>query len=196
MTTTTRDLDSLLAAAPDDLGVVLLAYSKAILAANTLDDLANEEFALLAKQLGHNASTVRQHFKRVLGYRRAVAAFDPEKLRIARVKETATRKDDALFNHGGRAAHEFVHHNELQPVAALKMVELDARRREAETPEQRESILEEIQAVTAEGERLAHRARAASNAVEELLRRRDKITMIVADADLFISLKDTDDAAL
>ena len=188
MTTVTPNLDTLLATARDDRGAALLAYSTAMLAAKTLDDLANEEFAKLAKRLGHNASKVRSDFKRILGFRRALAAFSPEKLRIAIVEETATRKADALYTHGGLAAREFCGHSELQPELALTMVALEAQRRASTTAEEREAVLEQIQSVQAEGERLAHRARAAASVVEELMRKRDKIGMI-SQGELFVALE-------
>ena len=186
MTTVTPNLDSLLATAPDDRGEALLEYSRAILAADTIDDLATTAFAKTARTLSKSVSVVRSDFTRVQGYKKAQAAFDPAELERARAKETATRKADALFTHGGRAAKEFLGHADSQPTGPLRIFELTARLRQSE-PEQRESLLEEIQGVQAEAERLAHRAKVAANTVEELLRKRDKVRMI-SEGDLFLAL--------
>lgn len=193
-TTARSSLDDLIRSAPNDRQAALLAYSEALLGAASVADLTNESFARTARQLGHNASAVREHFAKVQRFRKVQAQFDPEELRLARVKETATRKLHVCYSEGGRSSKEFVGHSDLQPEASLRLVKLQAQRRDAETPEQRAAILKEIQSVRAKAERLEQGAKEAESEVMELLRRRDKITMITEGDDLFISLKDTDHA--
>lgn len=192
MTTKTMarpSLDELLLSAPDDRAIVLRRYSIEMLRAKKIDDLANERFATTVRTLGKSASVVRADFTRVQGFRKAQRAFDPAELQRAKAKELEALKAHAAYVLGGRFARSLglADHDELQPEASLRLVELDAQRRDSTTPEERAAIFEEVAAVKAQSARLAHRAKAAEGVVEELLRKKDRITML-SEGDLFMAL--------